>query len=114
MGQADFVHDGAAIDHTPGSALAAGDVVVIGDLVAVAKGPIPANTLGALATEGVYDFAKATGAGTDLTAGTLVYWDDTENVAKSDAESGANKLIGPVIRAAATTDATVRVLLRQR
>lgn len=114
MGQALFVQDGNTIDYTPGANVAAGDVLVIGDLVAVATEPIAANQLGALATTGVFDFTKATGAGTNVAAGTLVYWDDAENVAKADSETGANKLIGVVVRAAATTDTTMRVLLRQR
>ena len=58
-----FVHDGSSIDYTPGAAVAAGDVVVQGDLVGVAKLDIPANVLGALAVTGVFDFPKATGGG---------------------------------------------------
>ncbi|MFQ3588264.1 MAG: capsid cement protein, partial [Fimbriimonadaceae bacterium] len=44
MAQAVFVHDGECIDYTPGAAVAAGDVVVQGDLIGVAKQPIAANT----------------------------------------------------------------------
>ena len=52
MATAGFQHDGNAIDHTPTADVAAGDVVVQGDLIGVAKTPIPANTLGALAVVG--------------------------------------------------------------
>jgi len=107
MAQATFVHDGGAIDYTPGAAVAAGDVVVIGELVGVAKTPIAANALGALAVRGVFDFAKATGAGTAISAGANVHWDDANNVATTTATG--NKLIGKCIKAAADADATVRV-----
>ncbi len=109
--QATFVHEGRSIDYTPGSTVAAGDVVVQGELVGVAKTPIAANALGSLAVDGVFDFAKATGGGTAITAGANVYWDDTNNVATTTATG--NKLIGKCVKAAADADATVRVRMNQ-
>ncbi len=111
MPQATFIHDGHAIDYTPGAAVAAGDVIVQGELVGVARTPLAANTLGSLAVAGVFDFAKATGGGTAMTAGANVYWDDTNNVATTTATG--NKLIGKVVKAAADADATVRVRMNQ-
>ena len=113
MATAQFIHDGRAIDYTPGSAVAAGDVVVQGELVGIAKLDIAANALGALTVEGVFDFPKATGGGTAITAGAKVYWDVGDTEAKEDDESAANKLIGKVVKAAADADATVRVRLNQ-
>jgi predicted RecA/RadA family phage recombinase len=113
MPVATFVQDGCAIDYTPGSAVAAGDVVVQGDLIGVAKRPIAANELGALAVEGVFDVPKATGGSTAIAAGVNVYWDVAEAVAKTDSESGANKLLGKTVKAAGDSDATVRVRLSQ-
>ena len=106
-----FVHDGNSIDYTPGSAVIAGDVVVQGELVGVAKRDIPANTLGSLALEGVFDFPKATGAGSAITAGANVYWSAGTQVATTTATG--NKLIGKTTKAAADADATVRVRLAQ-
>jgi len=111
MAQAIFRHDGGSIDYTPGADVAAGDVIVQGELVGVAKLDIKANTLGALAVAGVFDFAKATGGGTAITAGASVYWDDTNNVATTTATG--NKLIGKCVKAAADADATVRVRMMQ-
>lgn len=111
MAQATFVHDGNAVDYTPGSAVAAGDVIVQGELVGVARTPIAANALGSLAVDGVFDFAKATGAGTAITAGANVYWDDTNNVATTTATG--NKLLGKCVKAAADGAATVRVRMSQ-
>jgi len=108
-----FVQDGASIDYTPTADVAAGAVVVQGELVGVTKRVIEANRLGALAVAGVFDFPKATGTGSGITAGANVYWDVADQVAKTNAETGANKLIGKTVRAAADADATVRVRLSQ-
>ena len=113
MPVATFVQEGCAIDYTPGSAVAAGDVVVQGDLIGVAKRPIAADELGALSVEGVFDFPKATGASTAIAAGTTLYWDVADAEAKTDSETGANKLLGKTIRDAGDSDATVRVRLSQ-
>ncbi|MCP4594509.1 MAG: DUF2190 family protein [bacterium] len=111
MAQATFVQEGQSIDYTPSAVVASGDVVVQGELVGVAKQPIAANALGALAVAGVFDFAKATGGGTAITAGANVYWDDGGNVATTTASG--NKLIGKVIAAAGDDDATVRARMSQ-
>jgi len=107
------IQAGGTVPYTPGSAVTAGDVVVQGDLVGVALHDIAANAQGNLAVEGVFDFAKATGGGSAITAGATVYWDVAEGVAKIDAEAGANELLGKVIAAAADADALVRVRLSQ-
>jgi predicted RecA/RadA family phage recombinase len=106
-----FVQDDEMIDYTPTADVAAGAVVVQNDLVGVALRPIPANTLGSLAVEGVFDVPKATGAGSGITAGTKVYWDATNKVATATA--GALKLLGKTTRDAADADSTVRVRLQQ-
>jgi predicted RecA/RadA family phage recombinase len=111
MAQAVFVHEGCSIDYMPAADVAAGDVVVQGDLVGVAKLDIKSNKLGALAVEGVFDFAKATGVGTAIAAGAIVYWNDAANVATATA--AGNKQIGKVVKAAADADATVRVRMNQ-
>lgn len=108
---ATFVHDGKYVDHTPASAVSAGQVVVQADLVGVAVRDIPANTLGALATEGVFSFPKATGASTAIAVGATVYWASGTQLATATATG--NKLIGKVVKAAADADATVLVKLFQ-
>lgn len=108
---ATFIQDGDSLDYTPGADVAAGAVVVQGDLVGVAKRPIPANTLGSLAVSGVFDFPKATGASTAIGAGVNVYWNSGTQVATTTASG--NKLLGKTVRAAADADALVRVRLSQ-
>jgi len=113
MAQAVFVQEGDAIDYTPSSDVAAGDVVVQGDLIGIAKQAISANTLGALAVAGVFDVAKASGGGVTFSAGDKVYWDNTNKLAVATDAGGTNKLLGKAIAAAADADSTVRVRLSQ-
>jgi predicted RecA/RadA family phage recombinase len=109
MPQATFIQEGHNIDHTPVGALASGDVVVQGDLVGVTLRPIAAGELGSLAVEGIFDFNKNTGVA--FTVGTILFWDDTNNVVTTT--SAGNKSIGKVVRAAALADPTVRIRLSQ-
>lgn len=109
MAQAVFVHDGVAVDYTPGAAVTAGDVVIQGQLVGVAKRDIAANELGALHTSGVFDFLKE--AALAITDGARVYWNDSGNTATTDGAGGARKLLGYAVKAAGASDATVRVQL---
>ena len=108
---AKYIQTGDAVDYTPGANVSAGDVVVQGDLVGVAKLDIQTGKLGALALTGLFDFPKATGTGAAIAAGARCYWDVAEGVAKGDAETGANKLLGKAVKAAADADATVRIAL---
>ena len=106
-----YIQTGDAVDYTPVADVGAGDVVVQGDLVGVAKLDILTGKLGALALTGLFDFPKATGESTAIAAGARCYWDAAEGVAKGDAETGANKLVGKAVKAAADADAVVRIAL---
>ena len=113
MATAKFIQTGDSIDYTPSAAVTAGDVVVQEDLIGVAKLDIAADALGALAMTGVFSFPKTAGVGEAIAAGAKVYWDVADAVAKTDDESGANKLIGKTVKAAGDDDTTVRVRLSQ-
>ncbi len=108
---ATFVSDGLAIDYTPATDIAPGSVVVQGELVGVASRPIPANTTGGLAVDGVFDFPKAKGAGTAMSVGAILYWNATTQQATTS--SSGNKGIGKVVRAATDDDEKVRARLSQ-
>ena len=103
---ADYYQHGHTVDYTPSSAVAAGDVVVLNDLVTVAPRPIAANKLGAVCVEGVFTLPKASGA---VGQGALVYWDATNS--NITTTSSGNKRAGKAAVAAASADTTVRVLL---
>lgn len=108
-----FIHEGAAIDYTPGADASAGTVVVQADLVGLTRVDLKANQLGSLAVTGVFDFPKAGGAGSAIPAGTLTYWDAANTVATKNAAAGVNKLIGKAVKTTVDADAIVRVRLQQ-
>jgi len=117
--QARSLRDGKTVAYTPGSAKAAGDVVVQSTMVGVAVQAIAANVKGALAVEGVFRVVKVTGA---ISAGDAVYWDaDGDPVggtagtggATTSADSGNNKFMGKAESAALSGDATVDVIFSQ-
>ena len=108
-----FVGEGEYIDHTPATNLIAGQVVVQGELVTVSPRATAAGEKTALVTCGLYDFPKLTGAGTEIPAGSKVYWEEVNQVARPEDASGANKYIGKTVTLAGDDDAVVRTRLAQ-
>lgn len=104
---ASYVQDGDLLDYTPVSAVAAGEVVVIGSLVAVAPRPIAANALGALAIDGVWEMPCATGA--TGAQGSAINWYATSGVAHASTGVAAGKLA----KARLAADTTVHVVLNK-
>lgn len=104
---ASYVQDDDLLDYTPGSAVAAGDVVVIGSLVAVAPRPIAANALGTVAIEGVWAMPCATGA--TGAQGSAINWYATSGVAHATTGTAAGKLA----KARLADDTTVHVVLNK-
>jgi predicted RecA/RadA family phage recombinase len=112
--QAAFVQVGESIDYTPVSAVAAGQVVVQGSMIGVAKTPIAAGALGALAVKGIFDVVKAN---EQQALGAALYWDadgnpygGTAGTGCATTTAGGNTFIGFAQAAAGATDETVRVL----
>jgi len=107
---ATFVHgDPLMVDHTPGSAVSAGDVVVLADTVRIAHRDIAANELGALAAEGgVYEVPKAAGGSTAIADGKKVYWDAGNSVITATAST--HKVIGETVGASLDADTTQRII----
>lgn len=101
-----YIHGGGTVDYTPSGAVAAGDVVVQGSMVGIAKHDIAANVKGTLYIEGSFDFPKAASDG-GMAVGTLAYWDASGQVATGT--SSGNTYIGKVEATAATSATTVRV-----
>ena len=112
--QASFVQEGESIDHTPVAAVDAGQVVVQGSMIGVAKTPIAAGALGSLAVKGVFDVVKAN---EQQALGAALYWDadgnpygGTAGTGCATTTAGGNTFIGFAQAAAGATDETVRVL----
>jgi predicted RecA/RadA family phage recombinase len=108
--QAQFVHDGKAVDFTPTTDVAVGAIVIQGDLVGITKRDIKAGSLGSIAVEGVFDFSKDPVDAVAFEAGTKVYVDEDGSVVS---EEIGNKYLGKVVTDAAATDSFVRVRLSQ-
>ena len=102
-------YDGGRIPYTLLADIAGGDVVVQGEVVAVAETAGLSGDLCFLATEGVFKVAKAVTSGTAFTAGAIAYWDDSADVATTT--SGGNKQMGYAVTAAADAATTVVVML---
>jgi predicted RecA/RadA family phage recombinase len=103
------------IDYTPGSAVVAGDVIVLGSVVGIATQDIAANAKGSLALEGVFKVPKITGANA---VGTLIYWDPagdpvggTSGTGAATSTAGSLKQLGYVAEASLSADETVKVVL---
>lgn len=77
---------GETIAHTPNADVAAGSVVVRGDIVTIAKLDIAAGELGGVSTRGVFDAVKDN---SDMADGSKVYWNATGNPVGGDAGTGA-------------------------
>jgi len=110
MGNATFVQDGASIDYTPSADVAAGDIVNLGAIIGIAKRPITAAVLGALAIEGIFSLLKDGTTGPVFSQGDHVFWDSVNELAVRTGGSGCWYL-GTAIAAAGTNEALVRVEL---
>ena len=102
--KAKFVQDGKTIDITAGSeGIAAGDIVISGAVIGIAKADIPANAPGAIATEGVFDIVK--NAGVEFAFGDEVYWNASGYAQGSSSDCTK---IGTAIEAAGSAAASVK------
>lgn len=106
------VQQGDVISYTPASAdVEAGDVVVVGDVVAVATAHIPRHSTGSLDIAGVFRMPKADGSATAIAAGKKVYWHPGNEVITET--TGGAKAAGHTIAAAGDDDEAVLVRLAQ-
>jgi len=104
-----LVQAGKNIDYTngTGSAIAAGDLVIIGQRVGVALVDIAAGATGAVAMEGVYEVDKE--ALLAVTQGDLLYCDATSG--ELDKTALDQTLAGYAFASEATSTTTVKVKL---
>lgn len=87
--------------------VASGAGLLVGSIFGIAKAATPAGANVETELVGVVDHAKAAGA---VTQGQKLYWDNAAFVVTTTA--GGNTQIGVATQAAASGDATARVLLR--
>lgn len=106
---------GDTLDYTPGSAVLAGTVYVLGNIVTIVPKDIAADEKGATATRGVFNVPKDN---SDVSAGDTLYWNSAGDPYGGTAGSGAftktvgsNKIAGHALEAAGTTTGDVDMLL---
>ena len=104
------VAEGNSIPYTPsGSDVAAGDVVVQGELCGIATEPIPDGIKGVLQVEGIFYVKKNETQA--FAAGAVCYWDVADDEAQNTADTGTNKQLGKVTQAALAADTHMYVKL---
>ncbi len=108
-----LVSEGKYIDHTPTSAVAAGQVVVVGSHIGIAPRAIAANTLGQIRVDGLHDVVKAN---EQITDGAAIYWDadgdpygGTAGTGCATTTASGNTFMGFAVGTAAATDEVVRL-----
>ena len=106
---------GCTIDYTPGSAVTAGDVIVLGSVVGIATQDIASGVKGSLALDGVFLVPKITGVNA---VGTPIYWNPAGDPVGGAAGTGAAtstagelKQMGYVADASLSADTHVQVVL---
>lgn len=108
--RAAFVQCDDNLPYTPAAALDGGSVVLLPDgRVGVTKTAIAAGVLGAVGTEGVFDFNSDTA--TVISEGEDVYWDASGLLAVPAGNAAASYRVGRAVRAKVSGDLVVRVLL---
>lgn len=100
-----YVQGSDVFDYTPTVDVAAGTVIVVNDLLAIAVRDIKANKLGALVAEGTFDVVKD--SATVIALGVSVYWDVAN--AKAVIVSAGNRYMGKAVLAGAAGTTSVRV-----
>ncbi len=106
--------DGGRVDHTPGSAVAAGDVVITNGLFQFATQPIVASALGTLRKQSNSLLVRGVKINGAVSVGNLLYWDANGDPEGGTSGTGAltttatgNTVTGVCVKAAAAGDETV-------
>jgi predicted RecA/RadA family phage recombinase len=105
-----YVQPGNTISLTAPYNRLSGEGAKVGSIFGVACGDVLSTIVGEFAVVGVFDLARATGAGSAWTEGALIYWDDSAKVVTE--HSTGNTLIGVgILPLPADSDAAGRVRL---
>ncbi len=110
--------EGKVIDYTPGSAVAAGQVLQVNGRAAIAMAAIAANVKGSIMVEGIIEVQAAAVAGN---AENVVGWDENGSPLDGTASSGAavvslpvaDFILGSLVKALATTAGRAYVALNK-
>ena len=105
---AEYIQEGNNLDYTNSAetAVAAGTLIVMGEICGIAACTIQPGETGVISTTGVWSMPKDDAA---ITAGAKVYYDD--DAGEVTATAGSNTLVGIAAAAAATGDTVAVVRL---
>ena len=97
-----FVQPGNVVTATAPYAVSSGGGALIGTMFGVATNDVASGADGEFQVTGVFDLAKATGAGTAIAEGAAAYWDDGAKLVTG--VSAGNTLIGVGLKGVAAGD----------
>ncbi len=104
-----YVHEGVTVPIVTDVEIPAGNVVVLGKLVGIAKFGICPNSRGSITVAGVFDVVKD--PTTNIPAGTILYWSKiSHHVIKNQYQ---HSMIGIAVEDAPPSSLTVKVRLVQ-
>lgn len=107
-----LIQEGKRIDITAPYAVSSGGGCLVGTaLFGIAVDTYASGAAGVIATEGVFDIAKATGP--SFAVGARVYWDDTNKVVTTSGTGSALE-IGVCTTTAGTAATTARTKLHEK
>lgn len=89
--QAIYKQRGDILNITPAAPINAGEVVVLDQLIGVAKTDIAAEALGSLALTGVFAMAKSASA--EIAIGAQLYWDEANGQVTAEADDGGEPAV---------------------
>ncbi|MDA9859337.1 DUF2190 family protein [Rubripirellula sp.] len=104
-----YVHEGVTIPIVTDVEIPAGNVVVLGKLVGIAKYGICENSRGSITVAGVFNLVKD--PTTNIPAGTILYWSKISHHVIKNAY--AHSMIGIAVEHAPPSSLTVKVKLLQ-
>lgn len=108
-----YVSEGGVMQHTAIAAISAGDVLVIGSMIAVALVDLAIGETGSVAIEGVYDLPKVDAA--VIAQGEKVIWDVSagkfDDAAATPAAGDVSNCCIAMEALGATTGASIKVKL---
>ena len=102
------VDPGLNMKYTCTADVVAGEVILQGELIGVVQTNASDGDVIYLGIEGQFECLKAVTSGSALTAGAIVYWDDTNSIVTTTV--GSNKQFGKVRTAAADSATSVYVV----
>ncbi len=106
-----YVYSGDRVEITTPYAVSSGGGCLVGTrLFGIATETYGSGAAGVIATEGVFDIAKATAI--SFAAGAPVYWDDTNKVCTTSGTGSALE-VGICLSTAGTAATTVRARLNE-